>query len=144
MLKKLDHVIMVVNNLEKAVKTYENIFHLVPEGGAIRDIPGLRIAMLPTRDGSRIELIQPAPDSKKRHAEFLKKHGEGVMGLSGFIDDFDAEVKALREKGIAVEEEVQPNVHPGYTLRLAWVPPQDGNGVWIELVDVNSLPPRLR
>jgi catechol 2,3-dioxygenase-like lactoylglutathione lyase family enzyme len=144
MLKKLDHVIMVVNNLEKAVKTYENIFHLVPEGGAIRDIPGLRLAMLPTKDGSRIELIQPAPDSKKRHAEFLKKHGEGVMGLSGFIDDFDAEVKALKEKGIAVEEEVQPNVHPGYTLRLAWVPPQDGNGVWIELVDVNSLPPRLR
>jgi catechol 2,3-dioxygenase-like lactoylglutathione lyase family enzyme len=144
MLKKLDHVIMVVNNLEKAVKTYENIFHLVPEGGAIREIPGIRIAMLPTKDGSRIELIQPAPDSKKRHAEFLKKHGEGVMGLSGFIDDFDAEVKALKEKGIAVEEEVQPNVHPGYTLRLAWVPPQDGNGVWIELVDVNSLPPRLR
>jgi catechol 2,3-dioxygenase-like lactoylglutathione lyase family enzyme len=144
MLKKLDHVIMVVKDLESAVKRYEHIFHLVPEGGVIRDIPGLRIAMLPTQNGSRLELIEPAPGSKKRHAEFLKKHGEGVMGISGFIDDFDAEVKALREKGFTVEEELQASVHPGYTLRLGWIAPEQGNGVWIELVDVNSLPPYLR
>jgi len=144
MLKKLDHVIMVVNNLEAAVKKYQDIFHLVPEGGANRDVGELKIAMLPTREGSRIELIEPKPTSKKRHAEFLRKHGEGVMGLSGFIDDFDSEVKALKEKGITLEEEVQASVHPGYPLRLAWIPPEGANGVWIELVDAKSLPPHLR
>ncbi len=144
MLKKLDHVIMVVKNLEAALKKYDDIFHLIPEGGAIKDLPDMRIAMLPALEGSRIELIEPKSSSMKRHAEFLKKHGEGVMGLSGFVDDFDAEVKALREKGIAVEEEIQPSVHPGYALRLAWIPPEEGNGVWIELVDVKSLPPHLR
>ncbi len=144
MLKKLDHVIMVVKDLEAAVKRYEAIFHLTMEGGSIKELPEIRLAMLPTPDGSRIELIQPKANSTKRHAEFLKKHGEGVMGLSGFIDDFDAEVKALREKGFTVIEETQAAVHPGYTLRLGWIRPEEGNGVWIELVDSKSLPPRLR
>ena len=144
MLKKLDHVIMVVNNLDAAIKTYEKLLHLTPEGGAIKDVPDLRLAMLPTREGSRIELIEPKKNSKKRHAEFLKKHGEGVFGLSAFIDDFDAEVNALRAKGVTVQEETQPAVHAGYTLRLGWIPPEEACGVWIELVDAKSLPPHLR
>jgi catechol 2,3-dioxygenase-like lactoylglutathione lyase family enzyme len=144
MIKKLDHIIMVVKDLEAAVKTYETILHLTPEGGAIKDIPGLRLAMLPTPDGSRIELIEPKPGSTKRHAEFLKKHGEGVFGLSAFIENFDEEIAALRKSGITVEEETQASVHAGYTLKLGWIRPEQGNGVWIELVDAESLPPRLR
>jgi catechol 2,3-dioxygenase-like lactoylglutathione lyase family enzyme len=144
MIRKMDHVIMVVHNLEAAVKKYEQILHLTPEGGSTLETAELRIAMLPTKAGARVELIQPKSNSKKRHAVFLKERGEGVMGLSAFIDDFDAEVKALKSKGVRIEEETQPAVHPGYTLRLAWIPPEEAYGVWIELVDAESLPPRLR
>jgi hypothetical protein len=94
---------MVVKNLESAVKTYGTLLHLTPEGGSIKDTPDLRIAMLPTKAGSRIELIEPKKDSKARHAEFLKTRGEGVFGLSAFIDDFDAEVKRLQAQGVTVQ-----------------------------------------
>lgn len=144
MLKKLDHVIMVVNNLAAAVKTYEKLLHLTPEGGSIKDVPNLKIAMLPTKEGSRIELIEPKENSKSKHAEFLKERGEGVFGLSAFVSDFDTEVKTLRAQGITVLEETQPAVHPGYVLRLGWIPPEEACGVWIELVDAESLPPHLR
>lgn len=144
MIKKLDHVIMVVKNLEEAVKTYEQILHLNPEGGSIKDLPGIRLAMFPVRNGARVELIEPKADSHNRHSEFLKKRGEGVFGLSLFTADFDDEIKGLREKGVKVEEETQPAVHPGYPLRLGWIPPEDGCGVWIELVDAESLPPHLQ
>jgi catechol 2,3-dioxygenase-like lactoylglutathione lyase family enzyme len=144
MLRKVDHVTMVVKNLDKAVKAYEKMLHLTPEGGAIRDLPDLRLAMLPTAGGARIELLEPKPTSKSRIARFLKERGEGVFGLSVFIDDFDAEVKRLREQGITVEEETQAAVHPGYPLRLGWIPPEQSYGVWIELVDAASLPPHLR
>ncbi len=144
MLKKLDHVIMVVNNLESAVARYATLLHLTPEGGTIRDVGELRIAMLPTRSGSRVELIEPKSNVRNRHAEFLQTRGEGVFGLSAFISDFDAEVKALRDQGITVMEETQPAVHPGFPLRLGWIPPEEANGVWIELVDAESLPPHLR
>ncbi len=144
MLKKVDHVTLVVKDLDKTVKAYEKILHLTPEGGSIRELPDIRLAMLPTRDGARIELLEPKATSKSRIAEFFKKRGEGVFGLSVFMDDFDAEVKALKEKGVTVQEEVQATVHPGYPLRLAWIPPEEVGGVWIELVDAKSLPPNLR
>ena len=99
MLRKVDHVTMVVKNLEGALKAYEKILQLTPEGGPIRNLPGGRLAMLPTRGGARIELIEPKNTSKNRLARFLKERGEGVFGLSVFIDDFDAEVKVLRKKG---------------------------------------------
>ena len=144
MMKKVDHVTLVVKDLDKTVKAYENILHLVPEGGAVKELPDIRLAMLPVRDGARIELIEPKAAAKNRIADFLKKRGEGVFGLSVFIDDFDAEVKALKEKGVTVEEETQAAVHPGYPLRLGWIPPEESGGVWIELVDTQSLPPHLR
>lgn len=144
MIKKVDHVTLVVNNLDNAVKAYGNILHLTPEGGSIRELPDIRLAMLPTPEGARIELIEPKAAAQNRLARFLKENGEGVFGLSVFIDDFDAEVKALKEKGVTVEEEVQPSVHPGYPLRLGWIPPAEASGVWIELVDAKSLPPHLR
>ncbi len=144
MLKKVDHVTLVVKDLDKTLKAYEQILHLTPEGGSIRELPDIRLAMLPTRDGARIELLEPKATSKSRIAEFFKKRGEGVFGLSVFMDDFDAEVKALKEKGVTVQEEVQATVHPGYPLRLGWIPPEEVGGVWIELVDTKSLPPNLR
>ena len=144
MIRKMDHVIMVVHNLETAVKKYEKMLHLTPEGGHIIETPELRLAMLPTQSGARVELIEPKAHSTKRHMQFLKNRGEGVMGLSAFIDDFDAEVKSLKASGVKIEEESQPSVHAGHTLRLAWIPPEEAHGVWIELVDAESLPDRLR
>ena len=144
MIKKVDHVTMVVKNVDTAVKDYEKILHITPERGAISDLPPCRLAMLSTPGGARIELIEPKARVKTRMSEFFKKHGEGVFGLSVFIDDFDNEVKTLRQNGITVEEETQAAVHPGYPLRLGWIPPEQSHGVWIELVDANSLPPHLR
>jgi catechol 2,3-dioxygenase-like lactoylglutathione lyase family enzyme len=143
MLKKLDHVTMVVKDVDKAVKDYGKLLHLTSERG-ISDLPEIRLAMLPVKDGARIELIEPKANCQNRIGKFFKERGEGVFGLSVFMDDFDAEVKALKEKGVKVEEEIQASVHPGYPLRLAWIPPQEAHGVWIELVDVKSLPPHLR
>ena len=144
MLEKVDHVTLVVKNLEVAVKAYEKILHLTPEGGSIRDLPDARLVMLPTKGGARIELVEPKSTAKNRLSRFLEEHGEGVFGLSVFIHDFDNEVKALKKEGVTVKEETQASVHPGYPLRLGWIPPEEAKGVWIELVDADSLPPYLK
>lgn len=144
MIKKVDHATMVVKNLDEALKTFENILHLTPgKGPGGGTIPECRIAMLPTNDGARIELIEPNMEMDTRFARFLKERGEGVFGLSVFVNDFDAEVKALREKGVTIEDDYQASVHPGYPFRIAWIPPEEGHGVWIELVDAEALPPGI-
>ena len=129
MIRKVDHVTMVVKNVDEAVKKFEKILHITPEGGAIRDLPPCRLAMLSTPAGARIELIEPKAKVKTRMSEFFKKHGEGVFGLSVFIDDFDNEVKTLKKNGVTVEEEIQAAVHPGYPLKLGWIPPEQSHGI---------------
>ena len=140
MSKRLDHVGIVVNDIDEALKLYSNMLDLSPWEKGIAKIPdkGLQVVLLGIGDNS-IELIQPT-DSQNREARFLKERGEGLFHLSIFTDNFDAEVKALKDKGFAVEEEETKTLFPGHTLRLAWIPPRDTRGVWIELVDSASVP----
>ncbi len=147
MIKKVDHVIMVVNNLEAALTNYQKILHLNPEAVTpgssryIRDMPLFRVIMLPSPSGARIELIEPKTKVDSRFSRFLNTRGEGVFGISFFIDDFDTEIGALKKKGVAVEVETQAILFPEHPFRLAWVPPEEGNGVWLEFVDLEALPP---
>ena len=105
------------------------------------NMPECRIAMLPTSAGARIELIEPNLDIDSRFARFLKERGEGVFGLSIFVDDFDKEVKTLREKGVTVELTTATIIDPEYPFRLGWVEAEEGHGAWIEIVDSEAVPP---
>jgi methylmalonyl-CoA/ethylmalonyl-CoA epimerase len=144
MIKKIDHVTMVVKNMEDALQSYEKILHLKPEPGRpIGNLPECRVAMLKTPEGARIEFIEPKTQLETRFSRFLKQRGEGVFGLSIFVEDFDGEVKALKNKGVKVEDDYQAAIHPGHPFRIAWVPPEEGHGVWLEFVDSAALPPGI-
>jgi len=141
MIEKVDHVTMVVRDLEKAIGSYKNILQLTPsEIGIVDNSPECRLVMLPTASGARIEFIEPNPDYDSRFSRFLNKRGEGVFGLSIFCTNFDEEITRLKAKGVKVEEETQTFLFPDNPLRLAWIPPDEGHGVWIELVDMETLP----
>jgi catechol 2,3-dioxygenase-like lactoylglutathione lyase family enzyme len=142
MLKKVDHVTLVVKDLNKTLKSYQKIFSLTPQAGSgfIRDFPDCKLAMLDTPDGARIEFMEPKPGIANHFTRFLDEHGEGVCGICFYLDDFEAEVRALKLKGVPVEEEQQALLFPDKPFRIAWVPPEDGHGVWLELVDVKALP----
>jgi catechol 2,3-dioxygenase-like lactoylglutathione lyase family enzyme len=145
MLKKVDHVTMVVKNLDDALKSFEKILQLTPEKNrAIGELRECRIAMLAAREGARIELIQPKPGMETRFSRFLAERGEGVFGLSIFVSDFDAEVNRLKKKGVPLENDYQAAVHPQFPFRIAWVPPGESHGVWLEIVDAEALPPGIR
>ena len=95
--------------------------------------------MLPLH-GARIEMIEPSADNS-RMLRFLQEHGEGVGGLSIFVEDFDKEIRALREKGVPVQVMTTPVLDPNNPLRLGWVESNQGHGVWLEIVDLKTVPP---
>jgi catechol 2,3-dioxygenase-like lactoylglutathione lyase family enzyme len=144
MLKKVDHVIILVANVDKAAADYRKILGLTPEDGRIRELPQARVAMLPVPKGARIELVERKKPDNSRFAEFIRTHGEGVMGLSIFMDDFDSEIAEMKKKGVQFTLEEQKDLHAGHPFRMAWVPPQEAHGVWLEIVDSAALPPHLR
>jgi methylmalonyl-CoA/ethylmalonyl-CoA epimerase len=140
----LHHVGIVVNNLEEAIGLYNRIPGFVPRDKDIKKSPKRGLQQVHFFIGNNfIELIQPietGDGSKNRFAEFLKKRGEGLFHLAIFTDEFDKDVRALKEKGFAVEETEAKDLYPGYTIRLAFLRPEETRGVWIEYVDSASHP----
>ena len=143
MSNKFDHITFAVKDVEKTIEAHGKVlpeFALWDQGIVTRR-PGVKLAMLSSKQGPRIEFLQPH-GVETRFSTFLKTHGEGLFGLCFFCDDYDGEMKRLKEKGVQFEEERQEDLFPDYPFRVAWVPPEQmHNGVWIEFVDAKALPP---
>ena len=141
MIKKIDHTIIIVKNLEAAVETYGKVLRTNPEdGGFIAEMPKFRVAMFPFVGGARVELIEPKMDVESRFRTFLLERGEGAMAVSFFCDGYEKQVAELRSAGYTVEEEVQADLFPDKPFRMAWVPPKEAHGIWMEFVGLEDLP----
>ena len=142
MSKRLDHVGIVVKDINEAASLYGRLLGLTPwDKGVVEDREnGVLLLSLPAGD-IFVELIQPT-SPENRFARFLKERGEGLFHLCFFVDNYDEEVSALREKGVPVEEEMAKSV-PEHPFRLAWLSPESTQGPWIELVDMAALPEDL-
>jgi catechol 2,3-dioxygenase-like lactoylglutathione lyase family enzyme len=140
---KLDHITFAVKDIEKAVEAHGKVLpdYLLWDQGIVTRRPGVKLAMIAPTQGPRIEFLEPKGE-KTRFSEFLERRGEGLFGICYFCDDYDNEMKALKEKGVRFEEETQKDLFPDYPFRVAWVPPEEiHTGIWIEFVDATALPP---
>ena len=141
---KLDHITFAVSNVEGVIEAYGKVLpdFVLWDQGIVTRRPGVKLAMLSSKSGPRIEFLEPAGGIETRFSAFLEAHGEGAFGLCFFCEEYDLEMKRLRENNIVFEEESQEDLFPGYPFRVAWVPPgQLHTGIWIELVDSKALPP---
>ncbi len=131
--RRIDHVAIIVRNIEQALTFYRDTLGITP--GAIRDVPTeqVRIAFLPLGgpEGSEIELIEPtAPDSSL--AAFLEKRGEGLHHICLEVDDIDAALQEMKDKGAPVLDK-QPRL--AAEGRAIFVHPKGTNGVLLELLE---------
>ena len=101
--KRIDHVAIIVRNIEQALVFYRDTLGISPS--EIKEVPTeqVRIAFLPMGGpgGSEIELIEPTtPDSSL--ARFLEKHGEGLHHICLEVEDIDASWQEMQAQGAAV------------------------------------------
>ena len=96
---KLDHIGIVVNNLQETAAAFENIIGLSLE--EIEDYKEtLKIGFVPV--GSLdIELVEPTT-SEGLNADFLKNNGEGVHHIAFEVEDLDAAIANAVENGAQV------------------------------------------
>ena len=126
--KRLDHIAIAVKDLEAAVQTYQRNFGLQQVKGG--DVPslGIRQAILQIGD-AQIELITPLTEQGPV-ADFLTVQEGGMYLLSLEVDDLDAAVAELQDKGVRV------NVAGGGAgKRVAFVSPQATHGVLLQLLE---------
>ena len=136
MSRRIDHVAIIVRNIEQALVFYRDTLGITP--GEIKEVPAeqVRIAFLPMGGpgGSEIELIEPTtPDSGL--ARFLEKRGEGLHHICLEVADIDAALAEMQEKGVPVLDK-QPRIAAGG--RAIFLHPRGTNGVLLELLERDS------
>jgi len=124
----LDHIGIAVKSIDAAKKIYEDL-GLAIEHVETVDTQKVRTAFLSVGDAN-LELLEPSgPDSTI--AKYIEKRGEGIHHICLRVDDIEAQLARLKERGYRlINDAPVPGAHG---CRVAFLHPAAGNGVLIEL-----------
>jgi methylmalonyl-CoA epimerase len=128
-IKKIDHIAIVVENLESALDVYRDALGMTVTD--VREMPeqDVKMAFLPAGD-SEIELLEPI-HADSGIAKYLAKRGEGLHHVCLEVDDIEATLADLRAKGAQLIDETPRR---GAYGRVAFIHPKGAHGVLVELV----------
>ncbi len=127
--KGLDHVAIAVKDLDKAIALYRDAFGL--ELAEIEDVPEQQVRTAIFGHGAgRIELICPTV-ADSGVARFLEKRGEGLHHICVEVDDIEAAMSALRERGAPLIDQTPKPGAGG--AKVAFIHPKGSHGVLVEL-----------
>lgn len=118
---KLDHIVISVADLNKAINDYRALGFTVIEGG--RHSAGTtENALITFKDGSYIELIAPTgddPTGEGMDFRTLITENEGFSGFALHTENFERDVEAMKGRGVPVAtEQTGSRTKPtGETLR---------------------------
>ncbi len=132
----LDHVAILVSDLDAAVKLYRDVYGL--ELAEIEEVPSeqVRVAIFGHGEG-RIELLCPTgPDSPM--AKALAKRGEGLHHVCVEVPDIAKAMASLKAQGAPLLDETP---RPGAGgAQVAFVHPKGSRGVLVELRQGRKIP----
>ena len=132
MWKKIKYFSVAVTNLEEGIKLYEDMFGLKQMTPIQEARWGFRNAIMGDGQKSFVEIIEPTnPNSAL--ARFMNErsrpqnpHGEGVYIIGVEVDDLEATIKHIRDRGGKVTQELE-------SPDTAWVHPLTMRYTFIEL-----------
>ena len=127
---RVDHIGIGVPNLEEACKFYEAL-GLVSGGTEIVADQKVKVAFFPCGD-SELELLESTSDDGPI-ARFIEKNGEGIQHIAIRVDDIDAALAELKEKGVRLIDQT-PRYGAG-GARIAFLHPKATHGVLLELCE---------
>ncbi|MCC6791557.1 MAG: methylmalonyl-CoA epimerase [Thermomicrobiales bacterium] len=127
---ELHHVGIVVADIDAAAEKYAALGF---RDGERFEIPEQGIVAITYHAGhGYTELIQPTnPDGAI--AKFMAKRGEGMHHVAYRVADLEGTLAALAASGVRLIDETPRTGAHGW--RIAFIHPEAGNGVLIELVD---------
>lgn len=127
--KGLDHVAIVVKDLDAAIAHYRDALGLTLH--EIEEVAEQKVKTAIFGHGlGRIELISPTTQDSGV-AKYLEKRGEGLHHICIEVDDIEAALAALKAKGAPLIDET-PKIGAG-GAKIAFVHPKGNHGVLVEL-----------
>ena len=125
---KIDHIAIAVNDVESAVKQYQEAFGVTDVEFETIETEGVKVAILHLSNG-RIELMQPTNDNSPIK-KFLEKKGEGLHHMALETDDIEGEVTRMEGCGIQFLGKIRPG---SAGTKVTFIHPKSLHGVLAEL-----------
>ncbi len=139
-IKRIDHVALVVEDIESALSFWRDALGL--ELSHVEDVPDQEsvVAFLPTGE-SEVELVRPTT-ADSGVAKFLRKRGPGMHHICLEVDDIDGMLANLKSQGVELINETPVIGTAG--KKIAFIHPRSAQGVLVELYELSSQEPVIR
>ncbi|MEJ2770518.1 MULTISPECIES: methylmalonyl-CoA epimerase [unclassified Stygiolobus] len=133
--QNIDHIGVVVENIDKAIEFYTTTLGMKLVHREDLLDRGIKVAFLTGTDGeTAVELLEPInhEDMNNTVAKFLKTKGPGLHHLAVKVENIEKSLKELESNGLQLVDKVP---RPGARGHLvAFIHPKSVMGVLLELV----------
>ena len=129
MIKKLDHVGLVVQNTSENLALLSRLFGFEVAESRTEPEAGFKSTLV-CKAGVTFELIEPV-GPQGMIQRFVEKRGGGLHHISIQVDDLEAEMRRL--KGLGVEFSSEEPAHVSDT-KVVFIHPRSTSGLLIELI----------
>ena len=129
MFKSLDHIAIVVQQTDEALKFYRDQLGLPVVVDEVIEDAGVRLTHLDLGN-VHLQLVQPMTDDHPLQAHLTEK-GEGLHHLCFYVDDVEATIKQLPDRKISALDK-PPHSGPN-GRKAAFMDPKTTRGVIWEL-----------
>ena len=133
MLKRIDHIGVVVPDLEKARKFYEEKYGVTP-GPVIEVSPVLKVSF-EQFENCKVELLQPTDiNADSMQANWLREHPEGGLHHMAFeTDNIEKTISDLDAKDCKAQMAIRPS--PKLNEKICFLKQEDSLNVLTEMVN---------
>ena len=128
MITAIDHIGILVEDIETALRFYTETLGLSAGPIETRDDPPIRRVCLRIGE-TELELIEAA-DVERTMMHYLPHRHPGIYHIGLRVADVDAEASRLRDRSVPLAGPVRE----GDTMRIQYVHPDAAQGTMIELV----------
>jgi methylmalonyl-CoA/ethylmalonyl-CoA epimerase len=129
-IKKIDHVAVLVEDLDVAIAKYREVLGLSPREREVVESQRTEAVLLPVGDGN-IELISPRGNESL--TKYLQKRGPGLHHIAIEVEGIESALALLKAMGVPLIDETPRAGARGH--KVAFVHPRATGGVLVELVE---------
>lgn len=134
MIRKVDHIGIAVDNLEKRLPFWAEALGLNVSAIETVESEQVKVAFLPV-GAARIELLE-ATSPQSGVSRYLERNGPGIHHLTFEVAELDSVLVRLRERGVEIIGDAARPGAGGH--RVAFVHPRSSGGVLVELVETED------
>ena len=128
---KIDHLGIAVKGMQDGEKFWTDALGLECEGTETIEEQRVTTAFFPVGE-SEVELLE-ATSEDSPVAKFIEKKGEGIHHIASRVENIEAALAELKEKGIRLIDEVPRKGAGG--AKIAFLHPKSTHGILVELCE---------